>query len=157
MGTIEYNSGQVGPWQADMVAIVFSWLAENQAPSAQTYLNWLTRFTVGRYTSEASGFCAAKADGYYWNTKTTGGAWINNWKTLFDTNYPELASTPCSAIAYDDDSCPYCYGAYGQAMLAATSAVGISGASGAYSKLKSNFPKINAAFVNDPTWAIAPR
>jgi hypothetical protein len=156
MGTIEYNSGQVGPWQADFVSLVFSWLAENQEPGAQTYLNWLTRFTVGRFTNEAAGFCAAKADGYYWNTKSNG-TWINNWKTLFDTNYSSLANTPCSSIPYDDDGCAYCYGANAQAMLGAAANATISSAKAAFTSLKSKYPLINKAFLGDPSWAIIPR
>ena len=42
-------------------------------------------------------------------------------------------------------------------MLAATSSVGINGASTAYAKWKSMTPKMDAGYVNDPTWAIIPR
>jgi hypothetical protein len=156
LGSTDYN-GRVGPWQDDFVTLVFSWLAENQESDAKTYLNWHTKFTVGRFTSESAGFCKAKAAGYYWNLKDSDGSWINSWKKLYDIAYPDLVNTPCETLPFVDNGCAMCYVANANAMLAATANAGIPNAVAAFNDMKPRYPLINKALLQDPTWAIVPR
>ncbi|MBA4260891.1 MAG: hypothetical protein C0443_02390 [Comamonadaceae bacterium] len=156
LGANENHTDHALPWQHDFLTIVYAWLAENNANRAREHLLWLSNFAVGRYTSDDKGFCSANADGYVWRIGS-GGVFINNWKTLYDTNYASNASKACSTIPYDDDGCAYCYGAIGLSMLAATTNAAVPNASTGYTKIAPKFPITRAALLNDPTWAIIPR
>lgn len=154
------GSGEIAPWQNDFLAIVLSLMAENNEPKAASVLEWISRFTVGRYNAESQGFCTVKAPGYYWSPKDSSGNYINSWSTMFSRNYASFVGQSCSSMsivaeAYPD--CALCYAANSRAMLAAAHNAGISGAGTAFTRWKSLTPKLDPAFPKDPTWAIVPR
>ncbi|MDO9451737.1 MAG: hypothetical protein Q7J29_02650, partial [Stagnimonas sp.] len=160
LGAIEKNDDPsvTGPWQNDFVNIVISLLAEDGHPQAQTYNNWLSRFTVGRFRNEANGFCLAKAPTPFLNLKDSNGAYTNNWSTLFQMNWPNQqcnSTTPIDPGSYP--SSPEGYAANARAMLSAASNSGIAGAAQAYAAWRSMTPAIDSGFTSDPTWAIVPR
>ncbi|MBU7574164.1 MAG: hypothetical protein KAF64_12465, partial [Hydrogenophaga sp.] len=154
-----WDNKVAGPWQNDFMTLVLTQIAEDGDPQGRTMLNWITGFTVGRFLNEANGFCMAKAPGYWWTVTDASNQFFSSWKTLFDTNYASMKSTSCTGMAITEGSPDRVddYAAYARAMLAATSGLGINGASTAYSKWKSMTPKMDAGYVNDPTWAIVPR
>lgn len=151
---------QIPPWQNDFVAIVLSLLAENGETKAKDVLNWVSNFTVGRYSKDAEGFCAARAPGYYWTSKDGSGKFISSWSQLFSTNYPSFVGKSCTNMQIEPDSfpdCADCYAANSRAMLGASVNAGVSNSSASYTKWKSMTPMLDAAFAGDPTWAIVPR
>ena len=147
-----------GPWQNDFMMLVFSLFTENGEPKAAETLSWLSGFSVERFQQQASGFCMAKAPGYYFNILTTGGTPATTWKELFTLNWPSITS--CDGLAIDPTSYPDSasgYAAYGRAMLGAASNAGISKAKSAYNNWKTMTPGVDIASPNNPTWAIVPR
>jgi len=154
-----WDTKKAGPWQNDFMTLVLTQIAEDGDPQGRTMLNWITGFTVGRFLNEANGFCMAKAPGYWWDVTDASNQFFSSWKTLFDTNYAGSKGASCAGMAITEGSPDRVddYAAYARAMLAATSSAGVTGASGAYTKWKSMTPKMDAGYVNDPTWAIVPR
>lgn len=162
LGAIEdrYAAGRAVPWNNDFMGIVFSLLAENSEPRAKEVLDWFSIFNVGRYMNEANGFCTAKAPGYYWYISDTSGKFITTWRELFVRNYPEAANTPCANLAINTEAYPDSsegYAANSRAALAAATNANVTNASAAYTRWKGFTPKLDAAFLGDPTWAIVPR
>jgi hypothetical protein len=147
-----------GPWQNDFFNIVLALLAEDGHPQAQAYNNWLSRFTVGRFTNEANGYCLAKAPAPYINLRDSTGAYTNSWSTLFKTNWPTLecsSTTPIDPGSYPTSAMGYAANA--RAMLGAASNAGIAGAGNAYKIWRTMTPAIDSGLQSDPTWAIVPR
>jgi len=153
------STSETGPWQNDFMGTVFSLLAENNEPDAKTMLDWISKFNVGRFTNESNGFCMARAPGYYWKIARTDGTFINSWKELFATNYPNDVNTACNSMGivegYPDLALGYA--AVARGMLGAASNAGVAGASTAYQAWKSKTPLMDAELASDPTWAIVPR
>jgi hypothetical protein len=151
---------EVPPWQNDFVAIVLSLLAENGEPRAKETLDWISRFTVGRFNKEAEGFCTVKAPGYYWDTKDSSGKFITTWSELFAKNYASFVGGNCATMsmvteAYPD--CANCYAGIARGMMGASSNAGVSGASTTYTKWKALTPKLDPAYPANPAFAIVPR
>lgn len=145
------------PWMNDFMTIVLGQLAENNEPEAQRYLQWLSSFTVGRFSRESDGFCMAYAPAYTLKIFNLSGKQITNWGELFKTNWP--AVTDCNLIQPIKDSIPESsigYAAVARAQLAVSADMNIPKASSAYEKWKAMTPKIDKAFESDPTWAIVP-
>ena len=156
----EYMGDRSAPWQGDFMGMVFSLLAENGEPHAAEVLGWISRFNIGRLNSEAQGFCAARAPGYYWYIRApNNGAFFTTWAEVTAANYPDDVGKPCSALTITEGY-PTWGGGYAagiRAMLAAASNVNVPGASAAYSKWKGMTPGMDVDYANEPTWAIVPR
>jgi len=158
MGAVIYG-GQTGPWQNDFLGIVIALLAENQDLNALAVHEKLSQFNVGRFMSDAEGFCAAKAPGYYWKIANPDGSYFTKWGELFAANYPTEIGKPCDALTITDGypTTAGGYAAYARGMLGAASNAGFATGRPAYEKWKSMTPAMTADFSNDPTWAIVPR
>lgn len=159
MGAIQHDTKSSPPWQNDMVATTFSLLAENDDPKAKEVLSWFSNFNVGRFLSDADGFCAARAPGYYWTTVDSQGQFINSWSQLFATNYPGDLGKGCESINITEGypTIGSGYAAYARGMLGAAANAGVANASTAYRKWKTMTPAMDSALTQDPTWAIVPR
>jgi Divergent InlB B-repeat domain/S-layer homology domain len=145
LGMIEHISfaWTAAPWQNDFVSMVISLLVEDGDPKAQTYYNWLSNFTVGRFTHEQDGYCLPKAPATSVKIKN-GSGYIHDWDTLFKETWPWLicdASTPVDANSFPDTGIGYA--AWGRWMLAAAANVGYSWAKDAYIKWKAMTPLID--------------
>jgi hypothetical protein len=153
------DPARIHPWQNDYVSIAISLMAENGEPQAQNVLNWFSRFTVGRFLAEPSGFCTVRAPGSGWVYLDASGQFINNWKDMFATNYPADVGTPCSSLTITEGYPTQAmgYAASARAVLGATTNAGVSGASTAYARWKNMTPLMDAKLPLDPTWAIVPR
>jgi hypothetical protein len=148
--------GSVGPWQSDFLAIVLGFLADVELPAAETTLQWLAQFTVGRWTHQAEGYCFALAPAYYLKIRAADGRPLRTWAELFHENYPDVTSCPV-AFAGGLAESPYDYVAVASASLATAAAHQIAGAATAYAALHRMAPNLRSKFAGDPTWAIAPR
>lgn len=159
MGAIQHSTTSTPPWQNDFMGTVISLMAENNEPNARELIDWLSKFNVGRFMSDADGFCAARAPGYYWRNVDTNGAFIKTWADLFFTNYAADVGKPCSSLTITDGypTSGGGYAAYARGMLGAAANAGVQNGSIAYSKWKSMTPAMDNAFAADPTWAISPR
>ncbi len=161
MGIIHKHGdiSRIHPWQNDFVSVVMSLMAENGEPQAQTALNWFSRFTVGRFQAEASGFCTARAPASGWVYLNSTGGFISTWKDLYATNYAADVGVPCANLTitegYPEQAMGYA--AVARGMLGATANASIGGAASSYTRWKSMTPKMDAKLTSDPTWAIVPR
>lgn len=159
MGSIQHNATTTPPWQNDFMGIVVSLMVENAEPHARELVDWLSRFNVGRFMNEGSGFCTARAPGYYWKNVDASGAFLTTWAELFAANYALDVGKPCSALTITDGYPTHAagYAAYARGMLGAASNAGVNNGGAAYTKWKSMTPEMDKAFASDPTWAIKPR
>jgi hypothetical protein len=148
--------GSVGPWQSDFLAIILGFLADLELPAAETTLQWLAQFTVGRWTHQAEGYCFALAPAYYLKIRASDGRPLRTWAELFHENYPDARSCPVTFAGGLAES-PYDYVAVASASLATAQAHQIAGAAQAYAALHRMAPNLKSKFAGDPTWAIAPR
>ncbi|HEY9209562.1 hypothetical protein [Acidovorax sp.] len=145
-----------GPWQNDMMGIVFAQLAENADPKALETLRWFSGFNVGRFMNESQGFCIAKAPGYYFKIKNSSNQPLSTWGSLLQENFPGMVCDSSLAIdGYPDWGAGYA--AYARAMLATAATLGVPNAAQAYSMWVSKTPKMDASFAQEPAWAIVPR
>ena len=155
-----YMGDRSAPWQGDYMAIVLAQLVENGEPLAADILNWISRFNIGRVTSDAQGFCAARAPGYFWFIRgANNGPFFTTWSEVMAANYAADVGKPCSTVAITEGY-PLWSGGYAatiRTMLAATANVNVSGARAAYDKWKGMTPGMDKDYANDPTWAIVPR
>lgn len=159
MGAIQHSPQSTPPWQNDFVATSFGLLAENSDPFSKEVLAWFSKFNVGRLMSDADGFCAAKAPGYYWTNIDSQGGFINSWSQLFATNYPADVGKSCDSLSITEGypSIANGYAAYARAMLGASANASMENAVQAYQKWKAMTPAMETALPKDPTWAIVPR
>lgn len=159
MGLIQHTATSTGPWMNDFMGSVLSLITENNEPNARETLHWLSRFNVGRFLSDAEGFCAARAPGYYWKSTDAAGAFLTSWAELFAANYPEDVGKPCSTLTITSGypTGASGYAAYARAMLGAATNATVPNGSTAYAKWKAMTPSMDKAFATDPTWAIVPR
>ena len=159
LGFIEATKTQVSTWQNDFFVTILALMAENKEPSAKDLHSWFSRFSVGRFLADGEGFCAARASGYYWITAGDDGKPFTKWSEFFKKNHPEDAGKPCTDLVvtggYPD--LPGGYSAYARGMLGASANAGYADAARAYLKWKALTPKMDAAFQEDPSWAIVPR
>jgi hypothetical protein len=155
-----YTGSKTSPWQGDYMAIVLAQLVENDDPLAADVLNWISRFNIGRVTSDAQGFCAARAPGYWWSVRApNSGPFFTTWAEVMAANYKDDVGTPCATMAIKEGY-PLLSGGYAasiRTMLAATANVDVPGARGAFDKWKSMTPGMDKGYASDPTWAIVPR
>lgn len=144
------------PWQNDYLAIVFAQLADNNDPYAKQFLDWISKFNIGRFNSEAQGFCTARAPGYYWSILDSNKAPYTGWGSLYQAIYPgEVCSSSLPIEGYPEWAGGYAASA--RAMLAAASNSGVTGAAATYTKWKTMTPLMDSDFANNPTFAIVPR
>src|SRR5690606_2837519 len=155
-----YMGDNTSPWQGDYMAIVLAQLVENGEPLAADVLAWTSRFNIGRLTSDAQGFCAARAPGYYWAIRApNNGPFFTTWAEVMAANYPGDVGKSCATMTITEGY-PLWSGGYAatiRTMLAATANVNVPGARAAYDKWKSMTPGMDKDYANDPTWAIVPR
>lgn len=161
IGMVERGSqlSDTRPWMNDYVAIVLGQLAENDEPAALSYLQWLSRFTVGRFTHESAGYCAAYAAVYTLQLFDSAGKQITDWGALFRRNWPSITKCDPNQAPLPEGypELAIGYAASARTMLAVSSSLNISNASTAYPFWKNKTPKMDAAFSADPTWAVVPR
>ena len=151
------RNGDIAPWQNDFMALIWSLMAENNEPNAKVFLDWISRFTVGRFISDQDGFCAAEAAGYYWKPKDLNGNFFNSLNSLFDFNNPTLAKTPCAQVMASKTECADCYAGIAMAMLAAAQNANVANAGSAYDRWYKMNPNNVKALAKDPRWSIVPR
>ena len=146
------------PWMNDYMAIVLGQLAENDGAAALSYLQWLSRFTIGRFTNEANGYCMAYATVYTLQLFDAAGKQLTDWRTLFQRNWPNITNCdPNQPVVEGYPELATGYAASGRTVLAVSGALNIPGAASAYAIWRSKTPKMDSAFSADPTWAIVPR
>jgi hypothetical protein len=144
------------PWQNDFLGIVFAQLVDDGEPNALPVLTFMSKMNVGRFSNESAGFCVSRAAGYYWKIRDPNNAFITNWSSLFNTNFPNETCSPTAEIdGYPNASNGAA--AYARAMLATAASVGIPNASSRYTFWAGKTSGMNAAFSTDATWAIVPR
>jgi hypothetical protein len=155
-----YIGSRTGPWQGDFMAIVLAQLAENGEPLAGELLAWTSRFNIGRVTSDAQGFCAARAPGYFWYIRApNNGPFFTTWAQMTAANYPADVGKSCATLSIVEG---YPSGAGGYAavirtMLATSASVNVAEAQAAFDKWKGMTPNMYKDYANNPTWAIVPR
>jgi len=160
IGMVE-RGGQLNdtrPWMNDYMAIVLGQLAENDDSAALSYLQWLSHFTVGRFTHESQGYCIAYAPVYTLKLFDATGKQITDWGALFQRNWPTV--TNCGNLLPAAEGYPELatgYAASGRTMLAISGGLNIPGAATAHVNWLGKTPKIDSAFSYDPTWAVVPR
>lgn len=160
IGMVERGSqlNNTKPWMNDYMAIVLAQLAENGEPAALSYLEWLSKFTVGRFVQEPAGFCTAYATAYTLQVFDVSGKQITDWGALFKRNWPTVTS--CNLYQTVQEGYPdqaIGYAASARAMLSTSAAVGVASAAQAYQRWATLTPKMQAAFASDPTWALVQR
>ncbi|MBS1228237.1 MAG: hypothetical protein H6R17_1514 [Proteobacteria bacterium] len=150
--------GLTAPWQNDFMALVVGLISERQDASAEKYFAWLSRFTVGRFTNEAQGFCRSRAPGYWIKIRDAKSqAPYKTWHDVYQANWPD---DPACAAQAKLDGYPEAAGGYvanARAMLAVSASLGVAQAAQAYDWLSASAPGAVAAMDRDPTWAIVPR
>ena len=156
----DYIGDRTVPWQGDYLGIVFAQLAENDEPLASDVLTWISRFNIGRVTSDAQGFCSAEAAGYIWLTKAPNSdLFFTSWAQIMAANYGDKVGKACPTMAADDGY-PLWAGGYAatlRTVLAASANANVNGARAAYDKWKGMTPAMDKDYANNPTWAIVPR
>ena len=156
----DYLGIKTSPWQSDYMGIVFAQLAENNEPLAADVLNWISRFNVGRITSDAQGFCSAEAAGYYWAIRSpNNGPFFTTWAQIMAANYGDKVGKVCPTMAVEDGYPSWAggYAATIRSMLAATANANVVGARVAYEKWKGMTPAMDKDYAKNPGWAIVPR
>jgi len=151
------GGGDVAPWQNDFMALTWSLMAENNEPNAKVFLDWIGRFTVGRFVSDQAGFCAATAAGYYWKPKDANGNFFSSLKSLYDVNFPTIVNTPCEQVLPPNTDCAECYPGIAMAMLAAAKNANVTNAGAGYDRWYKMNPNNVKALAKDPRWSIVPR
>jgi hypothetical protein len=153
------NNGGSAPWQQDFLFLSVGQLAVMGVPDAEEFARWLARFDVGRWTSDAQGFCHRMAPAYSLHVRRkSDNAMIADWATLFRENgefWNPDAGCP-TAYPFGDTSSPYGFAAYGHAVLGLGSDLGIPGAREAFFRLRAELPGMIATFSEIPSYDIVP-
>ncbi|CCG40540.1 RIFT barrel domain-containing protein [Magnetospirillum molischianum] len=153
-----FHADQIAPWQLDFMITTLGGLAEQEVPGADEFLRALARFTVGRWTSEAQGYCHAHGPAYWLKTRHPDGALVRTWRELFTLNWPQVTSCPPpTAFIWGYPNLASGAVAMGRAALAQAATLSVPGAAEAFERLKAETPKLSDAMSSDPTWAIVPR
>jgi hypothetical protein len=156
----DYLGDNTSPWQGDYIGIVFAQLAENNEPLAADVLDWISRFNIGRVTSDAQGFCSAEAAGYYWVIRSpNNGPFFTTWAQLMAANYGDKVGKDCATVAAEDGYPSWAggYAATIRTMLAASANANVVGARTAYDKWKGMTPAMDKDYAKNPGLAIVPR
>lgn len=157
LGAMEQGDkiGQTAPWQNDFMALVVGLIAQREDPQAKTYFDWLSRFTVGRFTHEDDGFCRSRAPGYWIRIRDKQGKPIPTWDELYKANWPD--DPDCSAQKSIDGypEAAIGYPAIALAMLAMSRALGVPKVIESYQWLRTSIPEALRKMKTDPTWSIA--
>jgi hypothetical protein len=158
-GWIEDNfkEGQVAPWQNDFFNLVIGRIVEMGWIEARPLLDWTARFAIGRWTSEAEGYCQTMAPAYWIKVRTDNGQTVDSWAQLFRLNWPDVRACPRNFVEGADPDLAFGYVAISRAALAMLSDFGYPGAAGAYEELHARSRTLDREYASDPTWAIAPR
>jgi hypothetical protein len=159
--TDEDNKTRIAGWQNDFMSLVLSQIVDDGNSQARVFYDWISKFTVGRFTNEANGFCMVRAPGSWWTILDSSGKFLSTWSALFSANYASEVGKPCSSLTINNGYPELAEGqaAMGRAMLAASASAttNIPGAAAAYTKWKSLTPLMDEAYLDDTTWAIVPR
>ena len=148
--------GMMSPWQQDFLFIAVAQLAEQGTPGAEELLRWLGRFSVGRWTSDAQGFCHRMAPAYYIKIRNDDQRYIGTLKELFHKNWPDVATCP-AAYSFGEPGSSGGYIANSYAMLGLAVDFGFAGAREALDRLRAEVPGMLTSFATDPSFAIVPR
>jgi hypothetical protein len=155
------DNTEAAGWQNDFMSLVLSQIVDDGNSQAKVFFDWISKFTVGRFTNEANGFCTVRAPGSWWKIQDGSGKFLTTWAALFAANYASDVGKPCSSLSINNGYPELSSGqaAMGRAMLAASASTStnVPGASAAYTKWKSLTPLMDAAYLDDTTWAILPR
>lgn len=159
LGAMEQGDkfGQTAPWQNDFMALVVGLIAQRRDTQAKTYFDWLSRFTVGRFTHEEEGFCRFRAPGYWIRIRDMQGNPIRTWEDLYESNWPHDAPCTVTKPLDGNPSSPSSYVAYARAALALAKDVNEKNAVEASAWLALHTAAIRELFSKDPTWAIVPQ
>jgi hypothetical protein len=152
-------SGKGSPWQQDFLFLTVGHLAEMEVPKAEEFARWLAKFTVGRWNSDALGFCHKMAPAYYINVRSAvSGVYFSDWATLFRENReswdPDGGCPANFPFGYPDSPGGYVANSY--AMLGLATDLHIPGAREAFLRLRKEAPIMVGKFAEDPTWDIVP-
>src|SRR5208282_6555062 len=112
-----FNEGKVAPWQNDFFNLVIGWIVEMGWVEARPFLDWTTRFAIGRWTSEAEGYCQTMAPAYWIRVRTDNGQTVDSWAQLFRLNWPDVHSCPQVFVEGADLDLAFGYAAISRAML----------------------------------------
>lgn len=147
----------IPPWQEDFFFLVLARLVDSGETGGQELLRWMSKFTIGRWTHEAEGYCHTQAPAYYIKVKDTAGQPAGSWRALSQLNFPGDKACPKDypTDAYAESAGGYA--AVGRAALAVGADFHIPGAAEAFARLTAETPSMQAAFAASPTWAIVPR
>ena len=159
LGWIEepYKEGEAAPWQNDFFSLVIGRIVEMGWSEARPLFDWTARFAIGRWTSEAEGYCQSMAPAYWLKVRTDNGQTVDSWEQLFRINWPDVRSCPHDFIAGADPDLAFGYVAISRATLAMLSGFGYSRAAKAYAELHARSRSLDREYASDPTWAITPR
>jgi hypothetical protein len=159
LGWIEDNfaAGMVAPWQDDFFTLVIGRIVEMGWIEARPLLDWKVRFAIGRWISEAAGYCQTMAPAYWIKVRTSDGRTIDSWDRLFRINYPDVHSCPRQFIEGSDPELAFGYVAISRATLSMLSGFNYAGAARAYEELHARSRTLDREYASDPTWAITPR
>jgi len=160
LGLVERGTTQLQnsrPWMNDFMAIVLGHLAEAGEANARTYLEWVSKFTVGRFTADSLGFCSQKAAAYTLVLLDSNGKQFTTLGQVFGATWPTI--TTCSPLLDVDGYPDLATGAAAtsRAMLAVSAGLGIESANAGYKNWLTLTPNMKANFLMDQTWAIVPR
>jgi len=150
------DPGIMSPWQQDFLFLAVGHMAELGVPGAEDILRWLARFTVGRWTSDAAGFCHQMAPGYYIKIRAGDRRFVPTLKDLFVLNWPDAKACPAT-FPFGDPASAGGYVANAAAALAVAADFNIPGAAEAFARLRVEAPMMVLAFPDNPTFAIVPR
>lgn len=149
------DPGRMAPWQQDFLFMAFGQLARQGVPGAEEMLRWLARFSVGRWTSDAEGFCHRMAPAYYIKIREADTRFSPTLRDLFILNWPEVAACPPD-FPFGDPTSAGGYVANGHAVLGIAAEFGIPGAAQAFQRLRAEAPIMVRGFQDNPTFAIVP-
>lgn len=150
------DPGRMAPWQQDFLFMAFGQLARQGVPGTEDMLRWLARFSVGRWTSDAEGFCHRMAPAYYIKIREADTRFSPTLRDLFILNWPEAATCP-QDFPFGEPASAGGYVANAHAMLAIAADFGIPGAAQAFERLRAEAPVMVRGFQDNPTFAIVPR
>lgn len=150
------DPGLMAPWQQDYLFMAFGQLAQQGVPGAEEMLRWLGRFSVGRWSADADGFCHQMAPAYYIKIRAPDGRFVPSLHALFELNWPEVKTCPPTfPFGAPDNAGGYVANAH--AVLAIAADFDIAGAAQAFARLRTEAPGMVGAFADNPTFAIVPR
>jgi hypothetical protein len=150
------DPGIMAPWQQDYLVMVVGHLAGQGVPGAEEILRWLARFSVGRWASDAAGFCHRMAPAYYIKIRDSRNRFVPTLRDLFTLNWPDAAVCP-ETFPFGAPESAGGYVANAHAALAIAADFNIAGAAEAFERLRAEAPLMVRRFADNPSFAVVPR